>query len=171
MSEPATTATPDYISTVNIGQVVSASVAGGQILAVVVGLVEDYPQLPPGCWFGVVANGHDYWVRDRQVVDWQPRCGTCGQSRWWWMPEAVVLCATCRPPSPDWRNGFEELADLTRSIPPDDFRLPAILAAVQGCDQAWLAQDWGRFQRHALEVQLLVVSGMTPSPGGSTDGS
>ncbi len=65
--------------------------------------------------------------------------------------------------APDWRKAFEELADWTHGMLPDDPRLPATLAAIDGCDAAWLARDWGRFQRHALQVQLLVVSG---EPGG-----
>jgi len=147
-----------------IGQVVLVESMNGQrSLAVIAGPVEDHPRAPPSRWLVLAGNRDSRWVRESRVVDWQPRCFTCRGQNWWWSPEVVVLCAICRSPAPDWRKAFEELADWTLGMLPDDPRLAATLAAIDGCDAAWLARDWGRFQRHALQVQLLVVSG---EPGG-----
>ncbi len=151
-----------------IGQVVQVeSMEGQRVLVVIAFVLEDDPRLPIGRWLGVAGTNDHRWVRERLVVEWQPHCRTCRGQRWWWTPELVVFCAICQPPTPNWRQAFEELADWTDGIRPDDPRLPAMLAAVDGCDTAWLAKDWGRFQRHMFEVQWLVLRMSQPAEGGT----
>ncbi len=148
---------PDGKGTPSIGQVVLVeSMAGQRVLVVVVGVWEDRPQMPLGRWLGVTDHNGSRWLRDSLVVDWQPRCGTCGSQCWCWTHEAMLFCATCHPPNPNWRQGFEQLADWTHGILPDDPRLPAVLAAIDECDQSWWSCDWPRFQACALRVRWAV---------------
>ncbi len=150
-----------------LGQVVEVeSMAGERVRTLIAGIVQDDPRKPPGRWLGL-AGPLSRWVRDRVIKEWRPRCHTCGGSRWCWTPEPLVFCEVCHPPAPDWKLAFEELADRTFGITPDDPRLPAILVAVEGCDTAWLAKDFGMFQRHMVEVQWLMDYGNQPAKGGT----
>ena len=162
MSEPATTATPDYLSTVTIGQVIRASVAEGQVLAVVAGLFGDR--------LGVASNGRVDWIRPQDVADLTPGCRVCGQAQWWWDPLGHVSCSHCRPPNPDWSVAFKELSNLlTLELPPDDPRHQAVEVAVRNCDEAWLDNNWPVFQASIAKVQWAVLSGLMPSPGGCNE--
>ncbi len=150
-----------------LGQVVEVeSLAGQRVRTLIAGILQDDPRMPPGRWLGL-AGPLSRWVRDSVIKDWQPRCGTCRQSRWWWTSEPVLFCAICHPPTPNWQQAFERLADMTYGVLPDDERLPAILAAVDECDAAWLAKQWGKFQRHTVAVQWLVDYIGQPAKGGT----
>ncbi len=148
------------------GQVVEVeSLAGQRVRTLIAGIVQDDPRMPPGRWLGL-AGPLSRWVRDSVIKDWHPRCHACAQACWWWTLEQMVFCEVCHPPTPNWQQGFEQLADMTYGILPDDPRLPAILAAVDGCDAAWLAKDWGMFQRHVVAVQWHLDYGGQIAKGG-----
>ena len=150
-----------------LGQIVVVEHLNGQrVLTLIAGIVQDDPRMPPGRWLGL-AGPLSRWVRDSLIKDWQPRCHTCRGSRWWWSPEPNVFCEACHPPAPNWQQAFEQLADLTFGVLPDDPRLPNILAAVDGCDAAWLAKQWGMFQRHMVAAQWLMDYGNLPAKGGT----
>ncbi len=153
----------------SLGQVVEVeSMAGQRVLTLIAGILQDDPGMPAGRWLGL-AGPLSRWVRDSVVKDWHPRCRTCGAQLWWLTHEQKVLCEICHPPTPNWQQAFEQLADMTYGILPDDPRRPAILDALTKCDAAWLTQNWGMFQRHTVAVQWMMDYGNLPAKGGTDE--
>ena len=50
--------------------------------------------------------------------------------------------------------GWRELASMTAGMTPDDPRLAPVLAALEACDNAFLANDWLGFQQAVARVRL-----------------
>ena len=152
----------------HIGQVLLVeSTNGPRTLCVVVGVMEDQPPLPPARWLNLLSDGECHWVQEELIVDRAPSCPTCGQqSRWWWSPQGEIFCQICRPPQPapaDWSKVWQHLGDLLNQLSHDDPWTPVALKALEDCDVAWLAKDWGRFQRHVLEIQWVIECSGIPS--------
>ncbi len=57
---------------------------------------------------------------------------------------------------PDWSTAWRELANLTSGITPEDPRLQPVLAALDACDNAYLANDWPGFEQAAGRVKAAV---------------
>ena len=55
-----------------------------------------------------------------------------------------------------WLPAWRELAALTAGLTADDPRLPVVMAALNVCDDAYLAGNWGGFQEAAEQVKQLV---------------
>jgi hypothetical protein len=58
--------------------------------------------------------------------------------------------------TPNWLKSWQELAALTNGIARDDPHFPAVLKAVDRCDDAYLAGRWAAFLEVAEEVKRLV---------------
>ena len=56
----------------------------------------------------------------------------------------------------DWSPSWRELAALTYGITANDPRLPVVMAALNACDTAYLANDWAAFQQAGLTVRQRV---------------
>jgi hypothetical protein len=74
-------------------------------------------------------------------------------------------CAACRSPLiPDWHTEYRRLADLTTPLEPGDPRLPAILQALDQCDNAFLAGDVGKFRVAVQCVEATIAEQAPPEP-------
>jgi hypothetical protein len=59
-----------------------------------------------------------------------------------------------RPETPkDWLSVWRELAAVTNGITRDDPRFEPVLAALNRCDEQFLANDWAGFQQAAEQVR------------------
>ena len=56
----------------------------------------------------------------------------------------------------DWSPSWRELAALTSGFTAEDPRLPMVMAALNACDDAYLAGNWRGFQEAAEQVKQLV---------------
>ena len=56
----------------------------------------------------------------------------------------------------NWSPTWQELAALTSSLTADDPRLPIVMAALNGCDNAFLRGDWSAFEQAAAQVRAAV---------------
>ncbi len=60
------------------------------------------------------------------------------------------------PANPDWLAGWRTLARITDGITADDPQFQPVMAAIEECDVAFLAGDWGRFQDGVRTVEQIV---------------
>ena len=56
----------------------------------------------------------------------------------------------------DWSPSWRELATLSSGLTANDPRLPKVMAALNACDDAYLAGNWGGFQEAAEQIKQLV---------------
>ncbi len=70
------------------------------------------------------------------------------------------VCFACQKPlaetSRNWLSAWRELANLTLGITGDDPRFKPIMALLEQCDTAYLANDWPAFQQASEHVKVLV---------------
>ena len=59
------------------------------------------------------------------------------------LSERVLELVSPRPP---WLSAWRELEAITLGIEDSDPRFPAITAILNECDQAFLSNDWVRFE-------------------------
>lgn len=71
----------------------------------------------------------------------------------------LVTKALKRLGGQDWLSAWRKLAILTDGIRPEDSRLRPVLAALEACDEAFLADDWARFQQSAEQVRQAMYGG------------
>ncbi len=55
-----------------------------------------------------------------------------------------------------WLTAWRKLAALTNGLMAEDARFGAVTAAIEECDVAFLAGDWGRFQDGVRTVEQIV---------------
>jgi hypothetical protein len=56
----------------------------------------------------------------------------------------------------DWSPTWRELAELTSGLTGDDLRFPAVMAALNACDDAYLSGDWEKFHHNAAQLKRLL---------------
>ena len=59
---------------------------------------------------------------------------------------------------PDWHGTWQQVANWTAGITQDDPRFSSVMVALEGCDRAWLRQDWAAFCRAVKGVQAAIES-------------
>jgi hypothetical protein len=60
-------------------------------------------------------------------------------------------------PTPSWLSAWRELAALTYSIVREDPRFTHVMAELDHCDVAYLANDWPAFQQAGARVRQAVT--------------
>lgn len=142
-------------SKADIGDVVAVPNKHGEpMLAVIVGRAAhlQYPLL-------VAADGYSGWVADRDILDRQPPCPTCGKAdRWTALPGATVVCLACHPTTPDWDQWAAHLSTLVAAIDETEPTWRAVQRHVGACTQAYLAKDVQAWRRHAITAQWLLLT-------------
>ena len=68
-------------------------------------------------------------------------------------------CLACQRPTPpsssEWLGAWRQLADLVHGITKEDARFTSVMNALDACDTAYLANNWGGFQSAAEQVRAL----------------
>ena len=57
---------------------------------------------------------------------------------------------------PDWSTAWRRVARVTYGISGEDPRFGQIMKALSACDEAYLANDWAKFQRSAKLITRIV---------------
>ena len=98
-------------------------------------------------------------VEARMIVDWNPACPVCGQrGQWWWVMECQIQCAVCCPPvHQNWDLLWKDILRIVAMVSPHHPQADQFRAALAGCDAAYLAGNWGQFQKYGLQLSLLAI--------------
>ena len=159
-----------------VGRPIRYHLADGRKVRLVPGQPVDLPDLQAGNLL-VKAQG-----KVRLAAPPSP-CRLCGADSWWRSGQAEGWqCRRCHPPaslpvyevlSPcgklddgvkaqpradgaDWLAEWHRLARITHGITADDPRFQPVMAALDQCDVAFLANDWLAFQQAVARVWLAV---------------
>ncbi len=106
--------------------------------------------------------GADSWWRSGQAEGWQ--CRRCHPPASLPVYEVLSPCgklddgvkAQPRADGADWLAEWRTLARITDGITADDPRFQPVMATLEQCDAAFLANDWLAFQQAVARVWLAV---------------